>query len=135
MPNKPGSKGFEADDNKFVPAKLEDRTREGQSNEIKITLEAGNTYGVGDSSFNDMSKVTKPGGFYQNYSGPVEKEYGNFSEKNASISRHDMTGKQTANCGTAYNSEPIPETYKPATSNGVPNANAIEYNTEKKNRS
>lgn len=121
------------DDQMSQPAKLSDRSREGQGNGNYIDLNSGNTYGMGDK-FDRADKVTKMGGSYQDFEGPTSPNYGNYSEKNASISRLDLVNKQTANSPTAYNSEPIPETYKPATSNGVPPANAVEYNTVKKNR-
>ena len=122
MPNAPGSKGFESADEKSQPAKVMDRSS------IRSQLEKGNTYGYSDSS--DKDAVTKPGNGYQGYDG----ESFNDSEKNASISRLDFVGKGSANCGTAYNSYPIPETYKPATSNGKPDANAVEYKTIEKDR-
>lgn len=121
------------DDAMTQPAKLTDRAREGQRNGNYIDLNEGNTYGMGDK-FARADKVTKMGGSYQDFEGPTSPDYGNYSQKNSSISRLDMVNKQTNNTGTAYNSDPIPETYKPATSNGVPNANAVEYNTVKKNR-
>lgn len=124
---------FSNEDEKSQPAKLSDRSREGQAKGNFIDLNKGNTYGMWDK-FDRADKVTNPGGSYQNFEGPTSPDYGNYAEKNASISRLDLVNKQTANSPTAYNSYPIPETYKPATSNGVPPANAVEYNTDKKNR-
>lgn len=121
------------DDSMSQPTKLTDRAREGQRNGNYIDLNGGNTYGMGDK-FDRSDKVTKMGGSYQDMNGPTSPDFGNYSQKNASISRLDLVGKQTANSGTAYNGEPIPETYKSVTSNGVPDANAVEYNTTKKNR-
>ncbi len=122
------------EDTNFQPAKLSDRAREGQRDGNWNELDKGNTYGMGNK-FNEASKVTNPGG---NYQGSIDKgltgEYGNFSEKNASIARLDKVGKSYSNSGTVYNSDPIPETYKPATSNGKPPANAVVYNVTKKDR-
>lgn len=131
MPNKPGDKGFDVDDSKYQPAKLSDRSREGQREGNWIKLDDEHTYGM-PKDFSTKDKVTKAGGEYQDFQRGADK--GNFSQKNASISRLDLIGKQTANSGTAYNEYPIPEVYKPATSEGVPNADAVEYNTVKKDR-
>lgn len=129
----PNGKGFDSKDEKFQPAKLSDRERDGQGNGNWIELNNGNTYGMGNK-FDKADKVTNAGGSYQDFESPDPKEYGNFSEKNSSISRLDMVGKSRSNCGTAYNGRPIPETYKPATSNGVPDANAVQYKNDVKDR-
>lgn len=120
---------YSNEDEKSQPAKLSDRERDGQANGKYHELNSGNTYGMGNK-FNEASKVTKETNGYAGYDG----EAFNDSQKNASISRLDLVGKKTANSPTAYNSDPIPETYKPATSNGVPDANAVEYKTDKKDR-
>ena len=109
------------DESKYQPAKLSDRERDGQSS------------GVKSIKFNEKDKVTSEYDNYQRLSGS-DKPYGNFAEKNASISRLDMVGKNSANSGTAYNGKPIPETYKPATSEGVPNADAVVYKNIEKDR-
>jgi hypothetical protein len=77
--------------------------------------------------------------------------HGNFAEKDASMEylrERNKQGQSVANFsgterqsrihtqggGTAYNGMPIPEVYKPATSQGNCLPNAVEYKTEKKDR-
>ncbi len=126
---------MESKDEKFQPAKLSDREREGQKNAAwNVNGEAGEgnpQYGMANK-FNRASKVTKTGGDYQNFS--HDEERGNFSQKNSSISRLDMIDKNNPDQGTAYNGKPIPETYKPATSHGTPDADAVQYKTIIKDR-
>lgn len=100
--------------------------------------------------FNEKSKVTKNGGSYQDF-GPGSGLSGNYSDKDNSMNSLKERGKKgievcnytgtnehskmTIGSGpTAYDTRPIPETYKPATSNGEVDPNAVEYNTAKKNR-
>ena len=125
----PGDKGFESDDTKFQPAKLSDRKRESQREGNWNELNTGNTYGM-PQKFAEADKVTKETNGYAGLNGEVFND----SEKNSSDSRLILINKQTSNSPTAYNGESIPETYKCATSNGVPNANAVEYKTVEKDR-
>ncbi len=98
--------------------------------------------------FNKKSKVTAPGGNYQDFGSGMS---GNFTNKDSSldglkergkkgIEVHNFTGtnessKMTIGSGpTAYDARPIPETFIPATSNGKVDPNAVEYNTKKKDR-
>lgn len=81
--------------------------------------------------FSKKDKVTTPGGDYANANSEAK---GNWAEKNASISRLDLVNKSTSTSPTAYNGLPIPETYKCATSNGEPDANAVEYKTKMKDQ-
>jgi hypothetical protein len=127
----PGDKGFDVPDEKYQPAKLSDRKRDGQSEGSWDVMPDDNTYGNG-KKFDRADKVTNPGSDYNDFGRGADK--GNWSQKNSSISRLDLVNKQTNQCGTAYNSNPIKETYKSGTSNGVPDANAVEYETVKKDQ-
>lgn len=84
--------------------------------------------------------------------GPGSGSYGNFAEKDAQltylkernkqgqeVNQYSATSREsrmkTGNVGlTAYNSKPIPEVYAPATSQDEPDANAVEYKTDLKDR-
>lgn len=103
--------------------------------------------------FNIKGKVTNPGSTYNNLDSGA---HFNGAEKDASIAYLDKRGKQGmkvasysstdrngrsvlghdgSNHGlTAYNSSPIPETYRPATSNGQSSPNAIQYKNKTKGR-
>jgi len=128
-------------DLKSQPAKLSDRDREGQGN---------GSYHGDAHDFNIKGKVTAMGGNYQDLKADPNAGF-NGSDKDSSISyleNRNKKGQETRQYTatteysrdftgpgiTAYESMPIPETYIPATSNGAPDPNAVEYNTEKKNR-
>lgn len=99
--------------------------------------------------FNEEQKITNTkGSSYQDFAGGISD---NFSQKDDNIEALNKRGQQgqmvqrwdhtkrtsmdTRGAGlTAYNSEPIPETYKCATSNGEPDANAVQYKTDIKDR-
>lgn len=121
-------------DEKTQPARLIERP----SNEL------------GDSHhFNIKGKVTKMGGSYHDM-GKCSGECGNFDDKDASNEYLEDRGKQgqvvyrysnntynskehTFNIGqTAYNSLPIDQVYKPATSRGIPCSEAVRYEYEDK---
>lgn len=132
----PGSKGFKHPDEKTQPDEAGNRNNEGSQNGYQ-------------HPFNIDQKVTNTkGSSYQDFGGGISD---NFGEKDVNIQalearnkKGNMVQRWTATDRTsvsyqgegptAYNVSPIPETYKPATSNGVPDANAVEYNTDKKNR-
>lgn len=99
--------------------------------------------------FNEDQKVTNvKNSAYQDFTGGISD---NFAEKDVNLDALQARGKkgqmiQEWNAthrdkmttrgwgGTVYNSNPIPEVYEPATSNGVPDANAVQYDTVKKDR-
>lgn len=127
-----------SNDSKFIPG----------NDESKDSAGFGNYNGMGHE-FNIKGKVTNvKNSCYQDFDSGCT---GNYAEKDSSIAYLDKRGKEGQECNyythldysdktykgaglTAYNSSPIPETYIPATSNGVPAANAVEYNTVVKNR-
>ena len=134
------SKGYRNHpDEKTQPAKLSDREREGQGNANK------NGY---LHPFNEDQKVTKvKDSMYQDFGGGISD---NFDEKDVNLSdlqarnkkgqmiqRWNATHRDDVSYGyggTAYNGRSIPETYEPATSNGTPDANAVQYDTVNKDR-
>lgn len=134
MPNKTGGVGVEIDDSKYCPQERP-----------KVTAK---TDGDAMFPFDRESKVTKSS---NNYQGGFQGGYDhNSGTKDANRERMigrckegqvvydysatkkqgtEVTGKSS---GTAYNGNPIPETYEPATSNGQPSDRAIVYSTIKK---
>ena len=131
----PNYKGFVSKDSKTQPAKC------------------GGYEGVynGDAhDFNIKSKVTKMGGCYADL-GCGSGMGGNYADKDASISylkERNKKGQEVKNFSatsmeskvhtggglSAYNSNPIPETYKPATSQGEIDPNAVIYKNKVKDR-
>lgn len=109
------------------------------------------TVGIPDINEKSFGTNTK-GSDYHDYGRSDSGLHGNFAQKDASVKYLKERGQRgqtirnysagslnskhsTGNIGqTAYNSNPIPEVYKPATSNGEPDANAVVYNVEKKDR-
>ncbi len=95
--------------------------------------------------FNEKAKVTSPGSSYHGYG-----EGFNSTDKDASLDymksrnkqgievrdysgTHDHKREKTKNVGaTAYNSNPIAQTYSPATSNGAPDQDQVVYQTKTK---
>lgn len=137
----PNGKGFKNhDDNKTQPAKLSNRDREDQAD--------GSYHGF-THPFNEEQKITNTkGSSYQDFGGGISD---NFGEKDINIAALEKRNKEgnlvqywtathrteadtNGEGPTAYNTKPIPETYKPATSNGVPDANAVQYETDIKDR-
>jgi len=128
---------------KTQPAKLSDRERDGQRN--------GN-YNGDAHDFNTKGKSTSNSG--SDYHDVARKDsglHGNFAEKDASMAylrernklgqevNHFSAGSlqsrlKTEGGPTAYDSMPIHEVYKPATSQGEVHPNAIQYNVESKDR-
>ena len=127
----------------YQPAKLSDRTREGQAN--------GKQFGQ-EHDFNIKGKsVNTEGSDYHDPGRKTSGLHGNFAEKDASMEylrarnkegqevRHYSANSREARLKTfggvtAYDSRPVPETYKPATSQGEVPSNAISYKTEEKQR-
>lgn len=138
----PNGKGYKNRDESFYqPAKLSDREREGQSD---------CSYHGDGHDFNIKGKVTAMGGSYADMS-PGSGMDGNYSDKDSSLEYLRNRNKQgqmvqaftaterhsrmtTGGGATAYDSMPIPEVYKPATSHGAVPPDAIEYKTEQKDR-
>lgn len=108
------------------------------------------THGDGHD-FNQKGKITNNAGSdYHDVARPNSGLHGNFSEKDAQLKHLTERGKKgqviknfsgtneqsrlhTYNAGsTAYNSKPIDEVYKPATSQNVPPADAVTRPVEKK---
>ena len=125
MANLPvGQPGFRPKDNKYQPAKLSDRNRDGQSDCKKCGSEI---------TFNAKGKTNDPGGDYMNSGNPLSGLEGNYSEKDSSVEYLRDRGKQgitvhhfsggnlkskasMENHGvTAYPSSPIGQVYKPGT--------------------
>lgn len=97
----------------------------------------------GEHDFNYAAKVTQEGSDFHDYGRRDANLHGNFAQKDASIAylqnrnkqgqeiRHFAGGNKqsiihTNNGGvTAYNGNPIRETYTPATSNKVPSADPV----------
>jgi hypothetical protein len=104
------------------------------------------------SEFNRAGKSTNTAGSdYHDPGRATSGLHGNFAEKDANRQAmienaqkgqrvHHWSGNQrtadlhTHNTGglTAYNSNPIPEVFGPATSHGVPGADPVVYKTKKK---
>lgn len=137
MPNGRGYKN--RDESMYQPAKLSDRERDGQASDCQY-------HGDGHD-FNIKGKVTSTSGSdYHDYGRPDSGLHGNFAEKDASmaylkergmkgqvVKNYNGTQEQvrmhTNNVGlTAYNSRPISEVYKPATSQDVPPVEAVVHN-------
>jgi len=110
----------------------------------------GNENGKGHD-FNLKGKVTKTEGSDYNDFRKDSGLHGNFSEKDSSLEylrNRNKEGQSVANYSatqrqsrihteggvTAYDSMPIPETYKPATSQGNCLHNAVQYDVEIKDR-
>lgn len=119
------------------------------NDESKDSAGFGNYNGSGHD-FNIKGKVTLVGeSCYQDF-GAGSGSYGNFSQKDSSIKYLDKRNKKGMQVNqysgldftkeyigggvTAYDSRPIPETYTPATSNGMVDPDAVEYKTTKKSR-
>jgi hypothetical protein len=97
--------------------------------------------------FNIKGKVTNSGSGYGNMGSGIPF---NGAEKDASIAylqdrnkkgqvvrqfnATQMTDEKYGQGATAYDPCPIPETYKPATSNGTPDPDAVGYKTKIKSR-
>lgn len=99
--------------------------------------------------FNTKAKVTNPGNGYNNVGAGAGAGF-NGAEKDASIkyltergqkgqvvnqftATHRTSKDHTQNVGTtAFNSRPIAQVYKPATSNGAPSQDQIVYKTKTK---
>jgi hypothetical protein len=135
-PSRVGAKeNISSSDAKFEPARMSDRTREGQAN--------GKQFGDAHD-FNSKAKVTNPGNGYNNTGKGAGAGF-NSAEKDASIAylknrgekgivvnqftgTHIVSRDHTNNVGvTAYNSKPIDQVYAPATSQGVPSPNQVTY--------
>lgn len=132
------NKGYKSRPESFYqPARLE--KREGNVN--------GSSH-----DFNTKGKITSTSESCYHNPSAGSGSYGNFAEKDAQLAYLTERGKKgavikqftggqehsrmhTSNIGpTAYNSRPIDEVYKPATSQHVPPAEAVVYNTKKKDR-
>jgi hypothetical protein len=135
MPNFKGYK--DKPESQYQPAKLSDRTREGQAD--------GKQFGSGHE-FNIKGKVTSMGNSYHDM---TQKPENNFSDKNASmkyLQERNKKGQEVKNYsglnymrkhtgnggGTSYNGNPIDETYTPATGNGEPSSNPVIRPKDKK---
>lgn len=148
----PGRKNFKKVESSENPSRMgmintpDSKTQPAQPNDG-----TGNWNGTINVPFREDMKVTKPigsNGSYQDFGGGTSNNYSqkdkNMDELQARnkqgniVQRWTATDRQSISYQgegpTAYNISPIPETYTPATSNGVPDANAVEYNTDKKNR-
>ena len=119
----PDGPGFRPKDNKYQPAKLGDRSREGQADANKVGT---------SMKFNDKAKVAGGGSDYHELS-PTSGLDGNFDTKDKSIEYLRQRGKEGMtvhhfsggtevsrvsthdNGGSVYPSRPIAEVYKPAT--------------------
>lgn len=134
----PNLKGFkERPDSKFQPdvAGGYDANYNGDTHEFNIK---GKITNVSGSDYHDGARGNSG-------------LYGNFAEKDASMeylrnrnkdgqeirnynATSEMAKLKTGGGATAYDSMPIPEVYKPATSQGSVPPNAIEYRTKDKDR-
>lgn len=110
------------------------------------------TYHGDAHDFNTKGKITKvEGSDYASLDRPDSGLHGNFAEKDAQIAylnERNRKGQQVANFSatsreavmktgggvTAYDSMPIPETYRAATSQGSVPPDAIQYKTDPKVR-
>lgn len=133
----PNGKGFRNHaDEKTQPDQSGERGNEGSTNGYL-------------HPFNEDQKVTNvKGSMYQDFGGGISD---NFDEKDVNlndlqarnkkgqmVTEWNATSRDKVSYDgsglTAYNGRPIPEVYEPATSQKEPNANAVEYNTVKKDR-
>lgn len=133
-------KGFRAKDDKFVPGSASDPAC-GDMGGSKNTEHRD--YNDSAHTFNYKGKVTKMGSDYMDFGKKDAQLHGNFDQKDASIAylkdrnqqgqqiRHFAAGSMeskmyTKNGGvTAYNGNPIRETYTPATSNKPASPDAV----------
>lgn len=110
------------------------------------------TYHGDTHDFNIKGKITNTSGSdYHDQSRQNSGLHGNFDEKDASLEylrarnkdgqeirnfsgTKDLARLRTQGGATAYDPMPIPEVYKPATSQGKVPPNAVQYNTEQKSR-
>lgn len=138
--NKRGFYSFQQPWSKTQPAKASDPSKgdmSGSKNTEHRDLQGG------QHDFNYKGKVTKMGDTFHNFGKPQSGLNGNFSDKDASneyLRDRGLKGQRvknysggnpqsimhTNNIGvTAYNSNPINEVYRPATSNRVPSADPV----------
>lgn len=109
------------------------------------------TYTGTEHDFNIKGKITNnKDSAYHDLANPYSGANGNYSQKDSQLKYLTERGKKgisvsnfnathrtdrehTNNVGpTAYNSRPIDQTYKPATSQGVPTAEQVVYNSKEK---
>ena len=145
MPNDKGYYDFQQPLKKTQPARASDGSK-GDLSGFKKT-ETRYLGGNNDHNFNSKAKVTNSGGNFHDFGNQKSGLMFNGAQKDASIEhlkqkalqgqriKNDQGGNEvsrtyTYNGGvTAYNTMPIKEVYRPATSQKVPPPEAIKHTT------